>query len=629
MSRLAITPDALRELIHQLPRGLKELRFASDDASDAFLIQSLSSAPRTKIKPVQRSRGLSKLIDMDALFPELQTFKLVSTTFDSADLAGLPSTLTCFKTRSLGFCYNEPTDRFLSWLPRQLERLECAVMISVGFYEDDPEGFDAAVAEDWIHNAPPSLQHISILELSDIKLSVNWLPRSLTHCAIIPNEGKITSEFAASVPPFIEEVEVHLHDLSSNLRSSPNYWTSLLPTAIKTLGVDLPPHQKPSVQDAFALYLLPPTISTLTLNICIWPYIIAMMPDAYDTNDSSALSSSALSSAGFSSSHRHFNWPPYLTQLQLHDKECFTTSDIYLLPRTLRHFTAPLIVRELDHVDRSMFPPQLTHLELDPSWDSSADSARPDLSRISNYLPSSLTHLCFGISISPRYPTNHLVPLEGGLGHEMFSHLPRLRTLIASPRLSPDDHTNPWCLSSMLTYLKVSKWYSEHLHVLPETLQHLFIQHLRVLAPEVTGTNLLPSLPRHLVSLDLWLAELENEGKSKLVSLINISIQLPKPLPELETLILFRQTRIHSSFLRQLPLLPSLRELVVEANPIEEDVVFLPPRLRICQLFSSVPRKAYLAQHWPLSALQTMQYHDVDSIIAHRVETKYGYKMRQ
>ena len=296
------------KMLEMLPRTLESLTLDFFSADHFLTNYSLPSGDTFEI-PIYThyTRGQSPFIYLNGLFPHLTSFNVNS--FDEGEpfidprdlLPVLPSSLTELSINKVFF-----TSSFASMLPRSLIKLNCSLDWRLS--HSASELFEEA----WF-DAPPHLEYIGGLSLSDTEPETLWFPKTITEI------GWCLFELSSPQDLYAPTKNLVISN-SADFQTDPTLvWTAKLPSTLTRLDflrlTSLP---------LTHLHCLPPSLTHLGATIS-WT--------TQDLEDSKLRLSTL--------------WPPALTHL-----EVITRSfDIFMsvLPRTLE----TLHMREKHSLDQA------------------------------------------------------------------------------------------------------------------------------------------------------------------------------------------------------------------------------------------------------------------------------------
>lgn len=532
-----------------LPPTLEMLEVDCGAAFNWFMNSAPSSTSTCPIYiKTQYSRGLSRLIDLESLFPRLHTLKS-GNSYIVSDLAALPASLTYFSAGNIWF---QPKDgRSLSLLPPSLKTLEGTLALRA--FASDFESH-AAYWEDW-RNGHPQLEQLGDIFLYEYAF-VSYLPRTiairsikLSHCTV---------KLLSGLPECVHHLEVASLDKTE---FNTVIWSSILPRKLESLHATFYP-----ASIALTLSQLPKSLASLTCQ----PH--------WHFKGSEILNLSE---------KRDF-WPPNLTVI--HNFNIYDLSDISLLPRTLKSLRIALPSEFDDHpmcLDGSLFPPGLTDLSI-LNLKSAIDIINP--------LPAMLKVLEIKSDLTKSF----------GVNRKSFEMIPKSITRLSiTPQLSqwPLHDEVPYILSSHLIELDLGIWHIKWIGDIPKSVTKLRLALYESYEIDLAATNqLFKDLPTNLTTL-----ELSAPGPSGDDGTI-FSAGCLSTLPCLQSLDV-DFGRFPSSFIRNLP--KSLTSLAVNMEALDEkDAPFLPPRcLRLDLNGPTDWNNPIIAEHWPVAALSLQVPH--------------------
>ena len=499
------------------------------------------------------SRGSSRFIDLEPLFPRLHTLQLLSSArnagedaFASEDLAGLPSTLTCFWSIPIVI---DGDSSFMRALPRSLVDLDMPVTVRMN---------RGGVHEDFAH-APPGLHTFPDLSWVGLQTDLSWIPKTLTHCNL-------------SSPFVFDETTVHqlpkgLRSLTLSKTNSTNFfaaspsenWVALLPRSLTNL--DLFSSFMLSIK-ADDIPFLPPALTCLSCNRGLL--------------DFESIRSGAIS----------WSNTPSLVILSI-PANIITPDDFILLPRTLTYVrTQVRHANQVVKIDSKTLPPSLTVLDL---------SGQQTLS-FSDELPSTLTVLFALESTVPTF----------GLDVESVAKLPatlsKLSVNLIGSHTALGQSGLRFTLPSALVTLNVFQWYTDWASFIPRTVTSLTIVILKVIKTKNLGEkDLFCDFPPNLTLLSL--REMAKYGPQR-TQPNQLSASSFSSLAHLRSLkIPPSDASFPSATLQSLP--KSLEELHFGLQSLEEsDAPFLPPSATSLRLYCPIDRDApWFTKYWPSEAV--------------------------
>lgn len=544
----------------QLSSTLETLRLASHDSEHAFF----NFAPGTdeddpEAIDTQYPRGVSRFIDMEKLFPRLQTLDFGgSSCLQFGDAAALPSTLThlCVGTFFLDYTdeAGAPDKRLVSALPKSLKSLGASVQLRVGWKGTigDNEEAIARLHKDW-SEVPPQLDYLRTCTITppEPDLDLSWLPKKLKGALTLAPQYSFSPERKTilSLPTQLEELSI------SNLPSSYGQdWVADLPKHLTKLT--LSPHR--SLLGAVVTHL-PRSLTSLTSHQRLFEW-------------------SEIESAMESCGEGKF-WPPNLETLLL-PSESLAVEYIRLLPKTLKMLSVTVSDPRDRHTDQTplkidgrAFPPHLENLTLE-----FADY-------VGQFVPINLEH-----SLPPTLTS---LSWKGFLEFEFETigrNLPAaLKSLSIAEVKIKNGHT-ALLLPPGLTQFECYEWCDGWFSALPRTLTDFKIGSLY--------KGMEPNFSADIASFEGLPASLTSFTVFKCTAIFDPP---PSHLDHLVNLKHLSMDRLQNTPSRVLRVLPrGLEKLVIGINEIDAaDAPFIPPALRMV-LFG--PNAFVAPQYWPLRA---------------------------
>lgn len=431
-------------LLSSFPATLEKLELSSPDSIFAIL----NHAPESTVfalKTIQTNykRGPSRLLDLEALFPRLDTLKIgfhrTQSTFDLDDCAGLPSSLRYFEA----LIRIQPSN----W-PKLLLPPSIRFIGGLGYLSND-----LAVFPEWPSTALPELEEMSFtwgeVNSSLFSFSNKWLPRSLTKCNLVFDWDFETSRSVPSTLQTLGITTVKEHSFESQGRK----WYFELPQHLTSLSFDM---RKVVPKAPLNLAHFPISLTSLVAHGCL-----------FDTSSNT----------------------PVLPSLKYFQASVPVGTLPLALPKAspLRSLESLVVwntdVREEDEkilVDVDALPPTLRSLEL-------------------------VAHSSTPLEFSRPLPSNLQLILTGHLLGENLIHLPSsLKSLnVTLLRLSASD-TVKWKFPSCLKKLLLNTWHCDGMASLPKTLTSLTIANLLGVRDSFTADgSLFEQLPASLTLLNL------------------------------------------------------------------------------------------------------------------------------
>lgn len=497
------------------------------------------------------SRGKSRLIDLDKLFPRLHTLKVWSNlprrvkTFHIAisDLAGLPPTLTHLKWPSLSL-FASTFREMMALLPPSLAHLDVSLQV------EDPSPRACVVDVGGPSNSPASLESIRRI-IWNASAILDALPRSLKRCQL--DTSHFDRKYLESLPLQLEELNLD-YDMYITPQVSED-WTSYLPRSLLKLTI--------------GSFFLRPVIDELprTLTELCCDLSSTLMNALVTRFQDGSASRSSIASI----------WPETLTSLSCR-LESLEVGHLAALPLTLNilelrlklpgpgTFRASELPSALTSLNTSVFgvtpvfyvdnfPSTLADAQLPSQTSENGDAAR----EILLLLPSSLSHL----------------------------HLSSLNSRYSQDMLNLD-----WPFPTHLSSLVLSYFHSELIPKLPPLLTSLRIN--RLVNP-ASDTTILSKLPSTLQTLEIEYLEpqelvYDDDSFSNLANLSSLRIS---------SKCLFRSKVLRGISKRLLYLMLSFTSLEAE------DASFLPPlllRFRPPRVTLPFPG---LERYWPVMCAET------------------------
>lgn len=534
--------------LESLSKTLTSLAIHSTDSHLLFYILPPSSAP--DVIEVEYSRGASPWMDIERMFPQLETLEIAKNK-DSKILApgalnwlpALPSTLTSLGCFSIDFGPN--VSRPWSLLPPTLRILNTNVSIEY------PESLDDAYFQylDHLANGHPSIEHITTIEWRSAPLDVKWLPRTLKSCGL----SLLDMRFAGSLPPQLESLNV------LDCQSTTVEWFHALPRSLTSLLF--------SCEVQFGK------------NVALLPRNLKVIRPGYVSDFTPALKAEVEARPDESL------WPPNLTSasfLRIHD-----INDLQLIPNSLRYLSLSVSVAGIfTPIDfpANLLPPNLTDFYL---YNVSQGI------KLTSMFPSTLTRLDL---------TEFFSFDLAGLTREEAEFLPSSitdLTLSDKPLLSKKRApTGPFKLPNRLQRLKLKLWHYNWIDSIPKSvtwLQILDLNEAHDSTPEM-NTQLFKDLPPGLEYLYL-----QRSIRPPKKLLTNFPAECVAPLTKIRQLTV-KYGLFESGVLRHLPTF--MRVLAIPLASLEpEDVPFISSRLTSFEPGALIDwTLPLLADYWPLAA---------------------------
>lgn len=476
-------------LTKALPPTLEMLEIVCKNSREWIMnLDPSSTSSAVTYVYTQYPRGLSPFLDLEQLFPRLHTLKL-SASFDSKDLAGLPSSLTYFYAAIIWF--GPTVGLSLSVLPPSLKCLD-GVLTILAFKVSS----HAAILEDW------SKRHPQLEQLGDIffydREFAPYLPRDIPIRSI--DYYCWDAALFSALPDCIQHLEVKALQKQDFIQIP---WTSLLPRKLLSLSV-LPE------TDSIGLILshLPKSLTSLTFK------------------SFGNLKASEILEYG----EKADIWPPNLTVL--HRLNICDLSDLSLMPSTITSLRIQIpseLGANVILLDGSLLPPQLTEMVMNR-----VETAI----QLSSPLPATLKILKIDSTSRSRIKFNQ----------ESFEMIPDSLTHLS---ILPDLHSIPYesealyKLPSCLTCLNLHAWRFDWIEAIPKSVTKLKL-HFPTRPSEENASDIFSSFPTKLRELTLATNDPEEFEDTHFPddSLVT--------LPHLEALYV-QFGRFRSSFIRNLP----------------------------------------------------------------------------
>lgn len=549
-------PTDWTNALHKLPRGLQTLHICSTDAH----ISLMNFAPDwTREYPsyieTKYERGLSRFIDLEALFPGLQELKLnVMARHPMAirDLPGLPSSLTRL---ILPHIYvEEDSPPFMARLPRSLLELDCFLSFDEGCWT--PEAWAQV-------DSLPQLTRITQLTSED-PMNCAHLPRTLEFVDLSAASLVASKELVSSLPPSLRAFTCAESDESG--------WETCLPPKLALLEVWNGSHR-------LDIGNLPRSLETLVMIVEV-PHPSDDVDDATSSattnDDPTASATSSGNATNFSLSSSPIAWPSTLTSLSIHASE-LTFTDIPLLPETLTELRLSLRSLATDLIPTNLLPPRLENLALQSS-ESAYDF------KFSHPLPihmKTLTLTC------------------GSLDRNAFKMIPSSLTSLECNIIIELHGVEPIALPQSLTQLDVSTWDSNWMAAFPNKLTSLRISSLFGVRQQLESeSDVFERFPTTLTKLEIMDLNLNETYNDELVVVLSASSF--SSLAHLKHLNLPDKCVFPSAVLRNLR--HGLTTLVMQLESVAEaDAPFLPQSLTDINLGCDVS-EPFMVKHWPMSA---------------------------
>lgn len=581
------SPKDWQFIMRKLPEALESLSIRTPQA----IASILNYAPEwTASDPItvdtRYTRGYSKVIDLDRLFPNLHTLELELDDgidiYDLSDFAAcLPSKLHTLRIPHLKITKNEAS--FIAMLPRSLEVLDTFISI----YPENPSiQFGDQLFRD-LALAPPKLHTVRTISVADADVVLPHLPKSLTHGLLKCSHW--TPSLHKDMPPNIQELSLSIFSEMSAPFTLPTHLTEL--------------HLSNDIELNLGQHLsLPPSLTSLSFFYEPWKDMIAEIKERLlqGRSDATAL------------------WPPQLSTLRCIAVDVETGA--ILLPSSLKslHLTLNCVsttktraLEALELINPSacatassrdlsslplQLPPHLTDLVLQLI----------ECDRISNILPinlpSSLTDILTRVVVSSTDMTSDSRidwPFDPHSNAESLTKMSRLAIhLPVLPRLSSST-LGQYILPQNLTTIHSIPWHCDWFSYLPRSLTSLYLHTLSGV-PQVATEDIFLSLPPHLAELAIGrtLSANETDTSPQLLSATSFSSLL-----HLTNLSVYDSCVFPSKILRHLP--KSLRSLRLELQSIErDDAPFISPSLHMFDAGDQVDYKQpYLVDYWPLRSV--------------------------
>lgn len=221
-----------------LPKSLEVLRIVCDSALHFIL----NCAPEWTVDvPIyletQHSRGMSRLIDLEGLYPHLHTLEVKSSiALCPRDLPGLPSTLTHL-TATLSF--HEPSIKGATDFTNLISLLPASLRVLKTFIEF-PEAKEASlnvISDDWARG-PTHLETLHLNnDLPEHMTGLDWAPKTLTDFRFNFDCLLWSLNLARSYPPLVEYLEIPFRIETEAFRSRDTHWMAELPKHLTCLEV--------------------------------------------------------------------------------------------------------------------------------------------------------------------------------------------------------------------------------------------------------------------------------------------------------------------------------------------------------------------------------------------------------
>lgn len=246
---LAVSPLDASKLISSLPVSLEALDISAALGVQAFFNHAPESTyDDLKCIESHYTRGYSRIIDMETLFPRLRSLKIADSSkgeFLAPDFAGLPTSLTSIKVRTL----IDPLDwqAFLDQLPPHLRSLGTIDFSS-----------SPLPLPPWPAGRLPDLRSIDFLRRFGFRPQM--LPPSLTSTAETFSWKLETS--GAWPLPNLTELYLQIESFSSTAGTP---WYSKLPKSVTALGFDAEGDDPEEQITSSDLYRLPSNVTRLII----------------------------------------------------------------------------------------------------------------------------------------------------------------------------------------------------------------------------------------------------------------------------------------------------------------------------------------------------------------------------
>lgn len=533
--------------LESLTKTLKTLSIRSLDSH--LLFYSTPPSPGTTDPETEYPRGPSPWIDIEAVFPQVETLKISNykngLELHTNWLPALPSTLTSLEDCIIIF--SSDNTRPWSLLPPTLRILNAFIKITV--VDTNDSLFHEYL--DHLANGHPNIEKIREIRWNDGPADVKWLPRSLKSCGLV----LLDMRYLDSLPPNLESLDVQecIH--------APEEWFEKLPRSLTSFDYKSESDFGRNVKH------LPRNLKRLRSGYV--PRLLASeLRDGLESAESL--------------------WPPNLTTaggLHIHSVE-----DMALIPRSLQYVELALTIRgtfKPIEFPAHLLPPNMTDLYL--------YMVAQDL-QLTSAFPSTLTRL----DLSEFFRSSGQV----GLTHDQAQFLPSSLTELIFVVKIPMDISGqipvaePFVLPKELRILKVKRWYYSWIDSIPKGLTRLDVLDLHDAANSTSdmNTQLFQDLPPRLEYLSLQ-TEIKPLGPIS----TNLPAQCVASLTKIRGLTV-KFGLFDSAVLRFLPKL--MRVLSICLASLEpEDVCFISPHLTKLEFGQKINWKMpQLAEYWPLGA---------------------------
>lgn len=515
-------------------------------------------------------RGASRAIELDTLFPQLHTLTITADVFPEL-FPALPSSLTeLICPISLNYCADGDTS-YLAKLPPHIRSLTGPVeWVAYNPYldrsaipESDDKAINALIRD--FSNAPSGLQTITLSESWLFWPTVKdcWLPKSLTELKWdVENSPTWSPSNARTLPP--ELLSLALGKVDTDAYRGID-WIADLPRSLTKLSVS--PESMDVIDFASYGQSLPRGMTELTLTSM-----------NFFSNEAFG-DWSMVSGADY--------WLSKLTTLNLHNF-WFEPTELKFLPRTINTLSISVStstqvdqLKDRPKLETKLLPPNITSLDL--QW---TPTVIPDFLPLRNLPLKDLSLLC-----TDRDQLD--VP---------WSELTFVPDSVAKLTLSNHFLDHPANIESMpllpnLTYLEARGASCGGLQCVPRQIQHIILDYVSGLkiSSLVPKGDLFKGLPASLRTLSIRRYPADGVG-----SLLVLPPQKLEHLSSLTTLQLNCAPTVSSKILRHLP--SSLLNLNIDlgGHPNKDDLPFIPPLLRTCNLGRLTLQ---IAQRLPLAAL--------------------------
>lgn len=435
-------------VISSLPATLETLQIVAPYAHLALLNHTPEST-YSSVKTIKTDykRGVSCLVDLDSLFPLLQSLKIEEPDdtrhFLIEDFAGLPSQLQRFDARIVitssswyRFSLFPPSIRFIG-------RME---LVNI-------ESFDALPA--WPAELLPELEEMSFWDLKEMRTS-HWLPRSLTRCA----QGvPWTSAVARCWPPSTQHLKIETVILES---FADQQWYQTLPPCLTELGLVENVGLIDSPLELAELSCFPSSLTSLVSGLVLqWSDMPGIDPA---------------------------NVLPNLKTLDIAQSfVASTVESLQHLPQKLEIFRSWALPLELEF-DISFLPSTITKLDLRMFADSAI---------ITGTFPACLQHLTLVAGSLTRESFNLLCA-------SLPPSITNLELSFNRPK-SESASSIDWKIPSSLKMFRVDLWHCDGFSSLPRSLTDFGVDELRGIedSPLVKEGSLFEQLPSNITSLNV------------------------------------------------------------------------------------------------------------------------------